>query len=324
MDELKFMLKIAHYYYEDHMTQGEIADKLSISRLKVNRILRKMLDDGIVRIEINDYLSKDLELERKIERMYGLRAVSLLPDEDENNLKERLGALAAKEIFNYISPNMNIALGWGETLWQMAQHMRPKKNMNVDAFQVVGGFNRGQMSEDELRQSVNHSDSVTTMFADKLGGVPHLFRCNIFVDNYETKQMLMGEQFIVDNIRDIEFCDAAILSASGLDLNRTPFREKLMGLREYNELKAKDAVGYMAFNFVNSEGKLVECPFEDRKIAPTLDQLRKIPLIILISGGSINHQVIKALLKAHMVDVLFTDKATAHSLLESDMAQLDW
>ncbi len=316
LDELKFRLKVAHYYYEDHMTQAEIAQKLSISRLKVNRMLKRMLEDGTVRIEINDYLSKDLELERRLEQLYALRGVSVLPTDGERNLRERLGAFAAGEIFSFLSPNTNVALGWGETLWQMVRHMRVQKNMNIHAFQVAGGFKPQHLDDEEFRKSVNRSESVTIDFAQKLGGVPHLFRCNTFVDNFETKQTLMSEQFILDNLRDIESCDAVILSASGLNPARTPFREKIMSLGDYDLLKKRGAVGYMAFNFVDGNGDWVECPIEDRKIAPTLEQIRKIPLIILVSGGSENREVLRALAGAHMVDVLITDKETALFLAE--------
>lgn len=316
MDELKLMLKVAHYYYDDRMTQAEIAKKLSLSRLKINRMLKKMLEEGIVKIEINDYLCKDLELERKLERLYGLRSVSVLPSEGGNNLRERLGAFAAGEVFQFLRADMNVALGWGETLWQMVQHLRTDKKMNINTYQVVGGFKNQHLEGEALRRSVNRSDSVTINFAQKLGGVPHLFRCNIFVDNYETKKTLMGEQFIRDNIRDIKSCDAVILTASGLDPALTPFRQGIMSLDHYNDLKRRGAVGFMAFNFVNSDGEYVECPIDDRKIAPTLEQIRKIPIIVVVSGGEANHEAIRALASSQMIDVLVTDRGTAHYLLE--------
>lgn len=316
MDELKLMLKVAHYYYDDRMTQAEIAKKLSLSRLKINRMLKKMLEEGIVKIEINDYLCKDLELERKLERLYGLRSVSVLPGDGGSNLRERLGAFAAGEVFQFLRANMNVALGWGETLWQMVEHLRTDKKMNINAYQVVGGFENQHLEGEALRRSVKRSDLVTINFAQKLGGVPHLFRCNIFVDNFETKKTLMAEQFIRDNIREIESCDAVILTASGLDPALTPFRQGIMSLDDYNSLKARGAVGFMAFNFVNSSGEYVECPIEERKIAPTLEQIRQIPIIIVVSGSKANHEVIKALARSQMVDVLITDRGTAQHLLK--------
>ena len=53
----KEMVKVSYYYYKKGLTQGEIAKKMNMSRQRVNRILKKALEDNIVQIKINDRTS---------------------------------------------------------------------------------------------------------------------------------------------------------------------------------------------------------------------------------------------------------------------------
>ena len=51
---IKLMVKVANLYYKEQLNQEEIAIKLKVSKYKVNRILKKALNSGIVQITIID------------------------------------------------------------------------------------------------------------------------------------------------------------------------------------------------------------------------------------------------------------------------------
>ena len=69
--------RIAYYYYEAGQTQDQIAQRLGISRQRVNRILAECIERGIVRITVDrspeDYFASESALEEK----YRLKAVRL-------------------------------------------------------------------------------------------------------------------------------------------------------------------------------------------------------------------------------------------------------
>ena len=46
------MFKVAKFYYIDEFIQTRIARRLNISKYKVNRILKKAKEEGIVQIKI--------------------------------------------------------------------------------------------------------------------------------------------------------------------------------------------------------------------------------------------------------------------------------
>ena len=53
--EEKILTKIAYYYYKQELTQSEIAQRLHMSRQRVNRLLKKSRELGIVDINIKGY-----------------------------------------------------------------------------------------------------------------------------------------------------------------------------------------------------------------------------------------------------------------------------
>ena len=61
--------RIAYYYYEAGQTQDQIAQRLGISRQRVNRILAECIERGIVRITVDrspeEYFASESALEDK-------------------------------------------------------------------------------------------------------------------------------------------------------------------------------------------------------------------------------------------------------------------
>ena len=53
MQELELLLKVAQLYYEQGLTQNEIAKKLFISRSNISRLLTQAREAGIVEIKVH-------------------------------------------------------------------------------------------------------------------------------------------------------------------------------------------------------------------------------------------------------------------------------
>lgn len=51
-NDKRILVKVAYMYYDENMTQQEIADKLGVSRPSVSRMLQKARQNGIVEIKI--------------------------------------------------------------------------------------------------------------------------------------------------------------------------------------------------------------------------------------------------------------------------------
>ena len=66
-DSLRNLLaQIAFMYYEQELTQNEIAAQLGLSRVKVYRLLKQAKIEQVVQININWPIERDPELERAL------------------------------------------------------------------------------------------------------------------------------------------------------------------------------------------------------------------------------------------------------------------
>ena len=64
-DKKKLLAKIAYMYYEQELTQAQIAKELAIYRTTVSRMLSQAKKEGIVEIKINHFDASLFELEEK-------------------------------------------------------------------------------------------------------------------------------------------------------------------------------------------------------------------------------------------------------------------
>ncbi|WP_338487408.1 sigma factor-like helix-turn-helix DNA-binding protein [Ruoffia tabacinasalis] len=67
------IVKIATMYYEEGMTQSEIARKRGVSRSLISKIIVEAKRDGIVEIVINSSSVYTAKLERELEEKYQLK-----------------------------------------------------------------------------------------------------------------------------------------------------------------------------------------------------------------------------------------------------------
>lgn len=70
--EAQLQTRAAWYYYVGGLTQQEIADRLGITRLRVNKIVGQARADGLVRIEIKMPFASCVALEEKLKARFAL------------------------------------------------------------------------------------------------------------------------------------------------------------------------------------------------------------------------------------------------------------
>ena len=88
--------RIAYYYYEAGRTQDQIAQRLGISRQRVNRILAECIERGIVRITVDRGPEEHFASESALEEKYRLKAVRLAHSLGADQLYGNLGVVAGQ------------------------------------------------------------------------------------------------------------------------------------------------------------------------------------------------------------------------------------
>ena len=53
-DDIRLLVEISHMYYDDQLTQQQIAKKMNMSRSLISKLLNKARAEGIVEITVRD------------------------------------------------------------------------------------------------------------------------------------------------------------------------------------------------------------------------------------------------------------------------------
>lgn len=315
-DAKRQLIKIAKYYYNDGLTQEEIAKRMSLSRQKVGRLIQRLIPERIVTIHIDDSLDSHLSLEQGLEDKFHLKEVVVVSTEENNQMTlDNIGRAGAEYLDRVLKHDDIIGIAWGRTLTYVSQHIvKEKSNLNLSMVQLAGGvFPYGHYFNGELSRQ---SGEITREISLKLGAKPYLMNNPLVVDNIATKQVLLNES-TVKNILDMaRKCTIAIVSIGSLGKTISPFIEGALTEEDLEYLLDKKAVGNFVFRYFDIDGNVIDTPFYDRLLCSEIEPLKEIPLKICVSGTKEKVDAILGGIKGGFVDVLITDSETATALMK--------
>src|SRR5215217_5050361 len=90
-------VRVAWLYYMEGLTQAEVAGRLTITRLRVNRLLVEARAKGLVNISLNSALSDCIRLEQALVKECGLKDAVIVPTPQHRDLVAPVIGRAAGE-----------------------------------------------------------------------------------------------------------------------------------------------------------------------------------------------------------------------------------
>src|SRR5699024_2534194 len=122
----KNLIKIAVMYYDEGMTQAQIAKEMNVSRSLISKYLNDARQQGLIEVFINSKSLYATKLERQLEKKYKLKNAVVVDTYNLNNYDEEkaVSHVAAKYLQNFILNNEinSIGFSWGKTLRNMVDH----------------------------------------------------------------------------------------------------------------------------------------------------------------------------------------------------------
>ncbi|MGI6109502.1 MAG: sugar-binding transcriptional regulator [Eubacteriaceae bacterium] len=307
-DDIRFLSEITHLYYEDQLTQAEIAKKLFISRSLVSKLLQKARKMGMVEIIIHD---EDINPYRSTEHMlkdlYGLEDVVCIGTTDPSQIKEKLGSAGAKYLARRLPRCKKIAIASSTTVYETAISFSYPQLSSVTFVPLSGGLD----NTDQYIQA-NH---ICSIFARSCGGNFLQLHVPIIINSLEAKRILEQEPFIANVLEEARNADLALVGIGNSPkvfqlLNKYYFERN----SDLNSLKKK-LNGDISFNYYDKNGKEIDCDWNRHVISLNIDEIKKIPTVVGIAGGPDKLQCIYTAVSHKMIDVLITDINTAQALL---------
>lgn len=309
-DDKRILVEIASMYYEQGLKQEEIAKKMNISRSLVSKYLLKSREEGIVEIIIHDSVANPYSsLEEEVKMNYGLDEVICIESAGRGLQNKLLGIAAAKHLARIIKPWNVISVSAGTTVHKAAENFQRQNQLtNVKFIPLVGGMG--------MEHITIQSNKVCELFASRTGGQAVELHAPITADDIESKKVLMRQSFIKNVLQQGEEADIALVGIGGVPIYSTLtdayLDDQVNDSSEYSKTKI---AGDICYNFIDYSGRLANCSWNNRVLSIELENLKKVPCRIGVSGGSEKVGSIRAALRGKLVNVLITDENTARSLL---------
>lgn len=308
--KLEQSIEIAHLYYEQELSQNEIAERLQISRPTVSRLLKNAKEQGVVRIQIMDPLESAEVLEDRISEKYGIGEVYVVPVPTVNGAAalDAVGVFAAHYLEDTVTDNDIIGIGWGKTIHKIASHL--DVNEDVHNVQVV-----------QLKGSVSHSKQHTyayesiNSFAAAFQSIPQYLPLPVIFEQQTTKDLVEQErhiQYLMDLGRK---ANIAVFTVGTVRDSALVFQLDFFSEQEMAYLKAH-AVGDVFSRFIDAQGEIVSQQIDRRTIGIQLDDLRQKEHAILVAAGSAKVPAVDAALHGDYANTLIIDQHAAQELAD--------
>lgn len=310
--DFRLLTKVSKLYYEDNLNQDDIVARLHISRSTISRLLAQAREEGIVKIVVVPPTGTYSALESEIEKKYAVEEVVIAeapaPDSPQMIARE-LGKAAANYLLRVIDQNDLVGVSWGYTIRGMVSALEPKNFPNVRIVQMTGGIGKPE--------SEAHATELCHTLARTLSCKLALLPAPGVVHSRQTREVYLMDEHVRTAISLLPQITQAFVGIGSLNSYSIATRdETILTQSDLDEAIANGAVGDIANRFIDANGLPVHVELNERIIGIDLDQLRKIPRVVGVAGGTNKIAPIRAALRGKLIDVLITDQTTAEALVK--------
>lgn len=308
IDDPRLMIKVCDLYYNQNISQLQIAKTLNLSRPTVSRLLASAREQGVVKIHITNLESIEYwKLERELEKQYSLREVIIVDSgSSEDELKQALGSAGARYLEYVIKDGNKVGVSMGSTLHQVVSSLSNPSASDVTFVPLVGGVGQVRM---EL-----HSNSLAETLSRIYKGRFLPLHAPARVSSALIRDELLKEESVSSVIRLADRLDIAVV---GIGYPNENSAIKATGYFKENEIESlinRKVVGELCMQFYNIEGDTSPYRNDNNVIGMDIRTLRKVPISIGIAGGIEKLSAIKGAIKGGYINTLITDIQCASAL----------
>ncbi len=307
----QLLCRVSWMYYHDDYTQAEIAEKMGMSRVTVNRLIREARESGVVEIKVHTDLSAVLALSQSVTQKYALRdAVCIHPPEAGGDLQALLAQAAAGVLEQRLQDGMTVGIGIGRTISCIPDFFRLTTRLSCHFIGLTGGL--------DLHQGgIPHTFDTLSRLANLTGGTALYVPAPSYLKDSGVQKLLSKEHAVISALEKAANSQMAVFSVGAADYSALLYQFNLVTPEEVKELHALQAAGDVLGRFFDRSGDELKIELNRRIIGLHIDQLKRIPLKVMVAGGENKREAIRIALISRFCDVLVTDPGTAEWLLGS-------
>jgi len=307
-DDASERLRACWLYYQQGLTQKDVADRLGVSRGTIVKLLEEAKARGEVRIFIGEGERRCLALAAELEAKFGLDEAIVAPaGEGPAAIAGAVGLALGQFLSEAVADAMTIGVGWGRTLTASLSSILPARRRGVKIVSLVGGL--------VAARGANPLEFAWRLAAE-FDAECYAFVAPVLVDTPETKRLLDEESGLAQIFRLARQLDVAVLGVGDVARFSGGQAATLVSPHELDELLALGAVADVLCNFLDRDGFSVAHPVNARVMSASLDDVRRAKHVVLASGGANRAMAIRAAMRRVGCNTLVTDESAARALVE--------
>lgn len=300
---------VARLYYVEHLSQGEIASKLSMTRSNVSRVLQAARESGVVEVKIID-TARSRDLEDALTDCFHLGGARVVAHLQQEDVLEPVAAIGASTFLNEIRDKRTAAISWGSTLQAVVESIEPRQTHDFEVVQLVGGLV-------SLATSSTAHDLVREL-GRRLGARYHYLNAPAVFDSAASLVPLLDEASVRDTLALARCADVALVGIGSPALGSSAIVLSLLRLSpaDFEEFRAALPVGDICGRYYDITGKEILLPVVyDRVLAVHLADLRTMPKVIGVAIGPAKAMACLGALHSGTLDVLVCDSGLAQRIM---------
>ncbi|MBT3296549.1 MAG: winged helix-turn-helix transcriptional regulator [Verrucomicrobia bacterium] len=300
-------MQVARLYYDEELSQQEIADQLGVSRSLIAQYLQRARAAGIVRIRIVEPDSACSGLETALVEATGVSRISVVstPHGSPELALRAVATAAAGFLSDELHDGDTLGLGWGRTLSLVVDLTKPAHAHGVDVLPL--------MCESGHTGMHSQMNELIMRAADHLHATPHFLSLPMVVSTPKLRNALVQEAGIREVIDRWNKVDVAAVGIGVVP--PVPGMIVYIGEEHLPRLIDAGAVGDICGIYYDRQGAIIENGLEDRIIAANVDQLRSVDNLAAVACGSDKAIAVLGALRTGLISSLFIDQALAEQML---------
>jgi DNA-binding transcriptional regulator LsrR (DeoR family) len=310
------VLEVARLYYEQNKTQNEIANRLSVSRSTISRMLKLARERGYIRTVVVGPSSEAEHLEAWFRDRFKLQHVVIVPGRGNSpELLESVGQTAASYLDYIIPDDAVLTVAGGRTLLSISRQLRPAYRPNVRVVPTMGGWVGGS--------AISANEAVREMATRWQAQAEILFAPAIVSDGM-ARRALLREASIDLTLKKARSATIACVSVAGIEpaLNGVPRPYESSSGRipqeDLNKLLELGAVGETCAQFFDIHGNPIDSWNREKTIAVSLDDFKKMSIVLVVGAGIQKARAFLGACRSGIITALIITEDLAYKIEQLD------
>jgi DNA-binding transcriptional regulator LsrR (DeoR family) len=284
-DDLSLMVRAAWLYHVGGLNQAETAERMGLTRARVNRLLAEAREAGHVTITIDDRLAGTLPQEDILAQAFGLEfchvtpplGFSGAPGEMHRRLAFRAVGLAAANVLRRELArrrDLTVAVGWGRTLDSMTRHLTGVEAPEARFISLMGSL---------TANATANPFEVIFDLTRRTGAIGMVLPVPFIVDTPAEREILLSQRVVASAVDIARAADLALVSLGDLSEETLLRRQGMISSADLRRLRASGAVADTTGRFYRADGSPVDDELNARILAVPLEELSA-RTVLLVAG----------------------------------------